>query len=159
MQIGHPLVLGSPTQYCKHSLFSSLDDHQRYLVFTHARHSILLGLQGRRLFVIATTSSRPILTELGLSDTFDSELRIPPISNLRALEFVLKEVELFSSSDDRRRAVRMLEDAGFALRAEDETSSKLHIGVKKLLSIIEMARQEPENVAERLMGGLMGIGM
>ncbi|KAF9034973.1 AAA-domain-containing protein [Hymenopellis radicata] len=115
--------------------------------------------KGRRLLVMATTSSRGILTELGLSETFDSELRVPPISNLKSLEFVLREVELFPSSDERRRAMRMLEDAGFALRAEDETSSKLHIGIKKLLSVVEMARQEPESVAERLMGGLMGLGM
>lgn len=108
---------------------------------------------------MATTSSRGILTELGLSETFDSELRVPPISNLKSLEYVLREVELFPSSDERRRAMRMLEDAGFAPRAEDETSSKLHIGIKKLLSVIEMARQEPESVAERLMGGLMGLGM
>ncbi|KAF8915199.1 vesicular-fusion protein SEC18 [Mucidula mucida] len=115
--------------------------------------------KGRRLLVMATTSSRGILTELGLSETFDSELRVPPISNLKSLEYVLREVELFPSSDERRRAMRMLEDAGFAPRAEDETSSKLHIGIKKLLSVIEMARQEPESVAERLMGGLMGLGM
>jgi len=115
--------------------------------------------KGRRLLVIATSSLRPVLTEIGLSETFDSELRVPPISNLAALEYVLREVELFESAEERRTAIHMLEDAGFAQTAEDETTSRLHIGIKKLLSIIEMARQEPENVAQRLTGALMGLGM
>lgn len=114
--------------------------------------------KGRRLLIIATSSLRPILTDLGLSETFDSEMRVPPISNLKALERVLREVELFPSGDERRRALRMLEDAGLG-SSKDQLSSKLQIGVKKLLSIIEMARQEPENVAERLAGALMGLGM
>jgi vesicle-fusing ATPase len=35
--------------------------------------------------------------------------------------------------------------------------SKMQIGIKRLLSIIEMARQEPDNVAERLMNALVGL--
>lgn len=116
-------------------------------------------MQGRRLLILATSSQRPILTELGLADTYDSELRIPPITSLHALEHVLEEVELFQRSDDRQRAMRMLEQAGFSGDADDAMNAKLQIGIKKLLSIVEMARQEPENVAERLTGGLMGIGM
>lgn len=49
----------------------------------------------------------------------------------------------------------MLEEAG--LGARDELSPKFQIGIKKLLSIIEMARQEPENVAERLTGALLEL--
>lgn len=49
----------------------------------------------------------------------------------------------------------MLEDAGFATR--DEFSTKLQIGIKKLLSIVEMARQEPEMVAERLTSAFLEL--
>ncbi|KAJ3824107.1 vesicular-fusion protein SEC18 [Lentinula raphanica] len=115
--------------------------------------------KGRRLLVIATSSLRSVLTEIGLSEVFDSELRVPPISNLVSLERVLREVELFGSSQELRQAIRMLEDAGFASTEGDETSGRLHIGIKKLLSMIEMARQEPDNVAQRLTGALMGLGM
>ncbi|KAK7470300.1 transport between ER and Golgi ATPase protein [Stygiomarasmius scandens] len=115
--------------------------------------------KGRRLLVLTTSSLRPILTEIGLSEVFDSELRVPPISNLVSLEFVLREVELFASSEERRQAVRMLEDAGFAPTSKEEDSSRMHIGIKKLLSTIEMARQEPDNVSQRLVGALMGLGM
>lgn len=115
--------------------------------------------KGRRLLIVATSSLRSVLTEIGLSETFDSELRVPPISNLPALEHIIREVQLFRSESEIRQAMHMLEDAGFALSAEEETNAKLHIGVKKLLSIIEMARQEPENVAARLTSALMNLGM
>lgn len=106
------------------------------------------------MLIIATSSLRHILTDLGLSETFDSEMRVPPISSLRALEHVVQEVELFPSEQDQRRAIRMVEDAGFG-SDKDGLSSTLQIGVKKLLSIIEMARQEPESVAERLLTALI----
>lgn len=109
------------------------------------------------MLLIATTSVRPILTDLGLSESFDAELRVPPISSLRSLTYVLDEVQLFSRRDEREKALDMLEQAGFG--GEDETSSRLNIGIKKLLSVIEMARQEPENVADRLTTSLMGLGM
>lgn len=110
--------------------------------------------KGRRLLVLATTSLRPVLTELGLSETFDSEVRVPPVSSLRSLEKILREVQLFPSSDERRRAMEMVEQTGLG-----REENGLNIGVKKLLSIIEMARQEPEAVAERLTTALMGLGM
>ncbi|KAI0371595.1 AAA-domain-containing protein [Pilatotrama ljubarskyi] len=116
--------------------------------------------KGRRLLILATTSQRPVLTDLGLNEVFDAELRVPPISTLRALDKVLKEVELFPSDDERRRAVQMLAQAGFADgNEEDEAGSRLNVGIKKLLSMVEMARQEPEAAAERLTSALMGLGM
>jgi len=115
--------------------------------------------KGRRLLVLATTSLRPVLTEVGLSEVFDSELRVPPIAHLRALDCVLRDVELFPSGGDRRNAIQMLAEAGFASERDSESSSQLHIGIKKLLSIIEMARQEPDNIAQRLVGALTGLGM
>ncbi|KAH9943139.1 vesicular-fusion protein SEC18 [Epithele typhae] len=113
--------------------------------------------KGRRLLLLVTSSLRPVLTDLGLNEVFDSELRVPPIASLHALEVVLKEVELFPSSDERRRAISMLMQAGFGGSEEDE--GRLNVGIKKLLSMVEMARQEPEAIAERLMNALMGLGM
>ncbi|KAG6828494.1 hypothetical protein H0H92_007810 [Tricholoma furcatifolium] len=135
---------------------------------------VLLGRRppkGRRLLILATSSQRPILTDIGFSETFDSELRVPPISSLSALEFVLREVELFRNADEQGHVMHSLRQAGFAgeglhvvrkgdVESEsDELAPKFQIGIKKLLTIIEMARQEPEDVAPRLTGALMGIGM
>ena len=82
---------------------------------------------------------------------------MPPISNLVALEYVLHELQLFPSGEERRNAIQTLKEAGFG--GTDEMSSRLQIGIKKLLSIIEMARHEPDNVVQRLTGALMGLGM
>jgi vesicle-fusing ATPase len=68
---------------------------------------------------------------------------------------VLLEVELFKSSREREEAMQMLAQAGFG----NEDTSSLHIGIKKLLSVIEMARQEPDNVSQRLASALLGLGM
>ena len=114
--------------------------------------------KGRRLLIIATSSLKAILNDLGVLETFDSDLRVPPISDLQSLDHILREVELFSSDRERQRAIRMLQDAGFSSEKGD-FNSKLQIGIKKLLSMIEMARQEPESVAERLTTALMGLGM
>ena len=56
----------------------------------------------------------------------------------------------------------MLIQAGFGgpgKGSEEMSEGGLNIGVKKLLSVIEMARQEPEAVGERLVTSLMGLGM
>ncbi|KAJ7693898.1 vesicular-fusion protein SEC18 [Mycena rosella] len=112
----------------------------------------------RRLLVIATTSNRPILTDLGFMD-FNSVMRVPPITSLSALEYVIQEVDLFPADEERRDAIRMLRDAGFDKKSRDDPTSRLQIGIKKLLSIVEMARQEPESVAERLTTALMELDL
>ncbi|KAF7432705.1 transport between ER and Golgi ATPase protein [Pleurotus ostreatus] len=112
--------------------------------------------KGRRLLVIATTSKRALLNELDLFDIFTADLYVPPISRLSALAHVLEELQLFQSSNEQHQALGKLRQAGFA---DEDTSSKMHVGIKKLLSTIEMARQEPENVVDRLTGALLGIGM
>ena len=115
----------------------------------------------RRLLIIATSSLRPVLTDLGISEVFDSEMRVPPISSLRAVVRVLDELEIFPNDTERIQLITMLQQAGLGnLDApEDDTSSRLNIGVKKLLSIAEMSRQEPDETAERLTQSLIGLGM
>jgi len=109
--------------------------------------------KGRRLLILATTAIRPMITEMQMSEIFDSELRVPSIISLRSLEVVFREVDLFPSPKELQRAMAQLEQAGFG------QEGRLNIGIKKLLSTVEMARQEPEEVAERLIGALMGLGL
>lgn len=108
----------------------------------------------RRLLVIATTSLRPVLTDLGLSESFDSEIRVPPVTSLRSLEVVLDEFDLLKNPRERQQTMQMLQQAGFG---GDSETGGLNIGIKKLLSMIEMARQEPEAVGERLVTSFMGL--
>ncbi len=83
-----------------------------------------------------------------LIDAFDADIRVPPITSLRSVDHVLREVELFSSDEDYRTTSRLLEQAGFGVEG------KLNVGVKKLLSMAEMARQDPDP-AEKLVGSLI----
>ena len=100
-----------------------------------------------------------MLVETQLSEVFDADLRVPPISTLAAMDYVLREVELFASDEERRRAVQQIEEAGFGKKDGKGYGVRMEIGVKKLLSMIEMARQEPEYAAERLTSALMGLKM
>lgn len=111
--------------------------------------------KNRRLLILATTSSAPILTDLGISDSFDANLRVPPITDLVAIKKVLTETQLFHDRDSLRHAIDLLENIGFAARAEDITESRKQVGIKKLLSMIEMARQEPQDAANRLASAIM----
>lgn len=113
--------------------------------------------KGRRLLIIATSSSHAVLTDLGLSEHFDSELRVPPVSTIESLKYVITEVELFNNPAETTNAAAEIQKAGFG--RDDGRSPVLNIGVKKLLSLIEMARQEPHAVTERLVSALMGLGM
>jgi vesicle-fusing ATPase len=111
--------------------------------------------KGKRLFVMVTTSLRPALTDLQMSDLFDTELYVPPISTLPAMQFAIKELELFTQPSDLQRAMTRLEQSGFGQGDEFERA-KRSVGIKKLLSIVEMARQEPDNIPEQLVSSIMG---
>ena len=108
--------------------------------------------------IIATSSIKPMLVETQLSEVFDADLHVPPISSIDSLDIVLREVELFPTDEERRRAVSQIEQAGFG-KDSAGYGARMEIGIKKLLSIIEMARQEPELVADRLISALMGLKM
>jgi len=113
--------------------------------------AVLLGKRppkGRRLLIFATTSNRAMLSEMELTDAFDADIRVPPITSLSAVDHVLREVELFRSDQEYQTASRLLQQAGFA------EEGRLNVGVKKLLSMAEMARQDP-NPAEKLVGSLI----
>ncbi|KAG9045474.1 transport between ER and Golgi ATPase protein [Tulasnella sp. UAMH 9824] len=107
--------------------------------------------KGRRLLIIATTGIRSVVTDTQMSEIFDSQIRVPPVGTLSSIETILKEVELFQSSNHLKRAIQMLGEAGFA------GEGRVNVGVKKLLSIVEMARQESEDPASRLVTELRNL--
>jgi len=82
-------------------------------------------------------------TKLRLA-SFDAELYVAPISDPTAVDCVLEAVELFRSTRDRAHAVGMLGQTIY------RPLLRTGIGIKRLLSVIEMARQDHEAIAERL---------
>ncbi|KAK4687823.1 vesicle-fusing ATPase, partial [Tremellales sp. Uapishka_1] len=104
---------------------------------------VLLGKRppkGRRLLILATTSHRSILTDMDVLSAFDTDIPISPITSLEEVDHCLREVKLFESAGEQQKAMKMLQDARFG----EEGRGDLMIGVKKLLSMAEMSRQDPE---------------
>jgi vesicle-fusing ATPase len=71
---------------------------------------------------------------------FDTDIPINSISSIESVVHVLDEVRLFSNSKEKQRAVQMLREA----RLGEDGRPDLLVGVKKLLSMAEMARQDPD---------------
>ncbi|GAA6053700.1 hypothetical protein JCM3770_003173 [Rhodotorula araucariae] len=105
----------------------------------------------RRLLILGTTSNRQMLHEMDAMDAFSTSLAVPAITTLAQLAAVLDSVELLPRSGPRGagaragaggeldRALRALEQAGLD-RAGQE--GRWAVGVKRLLSVCEMCRQE-----------------
>jgi len=107
--------------------------------------------KGRRLLILATTSNSRMLSDMELSDAFASEIRVPAIGRIESIIRVVEAVNLLTSEDEIRRLTTLMQQArlgetGFA------------IGVKRLLSLIEMARQDPDPADKFFNGLLMLLG-
>lgn len=66
---------------------------------------------------------------------FDAQIHVPSISKLRHLDLVLRQVDLFQEEGSQERAIELLK------QAQLNESGKLLIGIKRLLAIVEMAKQ------------------
>lgn len=112
-----------------------------------------LGAQGCRLLVLATSSFPTVIDDLRLSDSFDSQLQVPTISDLTSLGKVLKEVQLFKPLDASEITDRLASSGHFG------RDKKLQIGIKKLLSVIERVQHAgPADIMEQLAVGIHSIG-
>ncbi|WFD33468.1 vesicle-fusing ATPase [Malassezia cuniculi] len=112
--------------------------------------SVLFGKQPpheRRLLVIATTSNRLMLEDMGMVDAFAADVRVPAVSSLRSIEHVVREAQLFATAEEHARAMKLLEAAGLG------QPGRVQIGIKKLLSEIEMARLD-DDPADKLTAAL-----
>ncbi|KAI9634251.1 putative vesicular-fusion protein sec18 [Dioszegia hungarica] len=96
--------------------------------------------KGRRLLILATTSNRSILRDMDVESAFDTDIPVSPISSIESIDHCLREVRLFNSDQEHNRAMQMLREAKFGESGRGE----LMVGVKKLLSMAEMARQDPD---------------
>ncbi|CAO1636253.1 unnamed protein product [Jaminaea pallidilutea] len=123
--------------------------------------SVLLGKRppkGRRLLILATTSNRPMLQDMDMADTFLADIRVPAISSLRSVDFVLREVGLFNGDEQaHQRCAQLLAHAGLSSGDADDDAvtgaGAKTIGIKKLLSEIEMARLD-DDPADKLTAAL-----
>lgn len=81
---------------------------------------------------------------MDVTSAFDTDIAISPISSIEGVAHVLQEVQLFRDSREQERAVKMLRET----RLGEDGRPELMVGVKKLLSMAEMARQDPDPAAK-----------
>ncbi|PIA12783.1 secretory pathway protein Sec18 [Coemansia reversa NRRL 1564] len=92
--------------------------------------------RGRRLLLVGTTSERDVLAQMDLSAGFSSEIYIENICTLDGLQKVVRHARLFDSQNDY--------DALFATLADYIAVRSFSVSIKKLLLLIETARQDPD---------------
>lgn len=93
----------------------------------------------RRLLILATTSQRHILEEMGMIPEFSNEIYIPPINTIEGIEIVLQTVDLFTEAEHHQ---------AMSYLRQSSIEDRIAIGIKKLLMIIEMARQDEDKVGK-----------
>lgn len=105
---------------------------------------VLLGKQppkGRRLLILATTTERSVLQQLDLFSRFDAEIAVPNVNSQRELGFILEESGAFSSSNQVKSAIDEIQST--------TGSAEVGVGIKKILTGIETAKQDPQDMAGR----------
>lgn len=115
--------------------------------------AVLLGKRppkDKRLLVLATTSNRTMLHEMEMLNAFIAEIRVPNITTLRSVDHVVRQMQLFGNENDAQRCQHLLAQAGLG------EEGRLNIGIKKLLSEIEMARLD-NDPADRLASSLSSV--
>ncbi|XP_078049968.1 vesicle-fusing ATPase 1 [Augochlora pura] len=103
----------------------------RYSNLTLQALLVLLKKQpprGRKLLVLCTTSRRQVLDDMEMLSAFSTLLHVPNLSTADHLLSVLEEVDLFTK-----------QELG-SLHAKLQ-GKRIFIGIKKLLGLIDMARQ------------------
>jgi len=89
----------------------------------------------RRLLIFATTTERSVLTQLDLFSRFDAEIAVPNVNTQAELAHVLQESGAFSERDQQRAITEIQEITG---------STNVGVGIKKLLTGIETAKQDQD---------------
>lgn len=90
---------------------------------------------GHRLLIIATTSERPVLREMGMDDCFTFTVHVPCVYGVDQLERVIEE----ALADEERRQLR-----GQLLGALGSVTQTVNVPVKKALAFIDTAVQDEE---------------
>lgn len=103
----------------------------RYSNLTLQALLVLLKKQppkGRKLLILCTSSRRQVLEDMEMLSAFTSILHVPNLSHPDHVLAVLEDTDLFSKSELQTIAKKM-------------QGKRVFIGIKKLLGLLDMARQ------------------
>ncbi|KAI9592145.1 P-loop containing nucleoside triphosphate hydrolase protein [Syncephalis fuscata] len=91
----------------------------------------------RRLLILATTSQRSVLSNMNMMDTFDADIYVSNVKKLDEVETAITELGLFTD-EEAFLAMQLL--------SQNNVENNLDIGIKKLVTIAETARQDEDKV-------------
>jgi vesicle-fusing ATPase len=91
--------------------------------------------KGHRLLILATTSRRNVLEQLGLLDGFGSQIAVPPVKDMNELNIAMKECK-FLPDQERKTAIGNLR--------QYSTGDAVGVGIKSILRLAESATQVAE---------------
>lgn len=72
-----------------------------------------------------------MLSDMEISDTFLADIRVPSVTSLRSIDYVLRQTALFHTEDEHDRCMQLLTSAGLG---ED---GRLNIGIKKVRAEVQ----------------------
>lgn len=87
------------------------------------------------MLIFATTTERSVLTQLDLFSRFDAEIAVPNVNTQAELAHILRESGAFSDRDQHRAISEIQEITG---------STEVGVGIKKILTGIETAKQDQD---------------
>ncbi|XP_008471486.1 vesicle-fusing ATPase 1-like [Diaphorina citri] len=90
--------------------------------------------RNKKLLVLCTTSCREVLEDLKILSKFSAVLHVPNLSTPEHLLNVIEESDVFS-----KKQVQEIE------RYLHQHKARVFVGIRKLLGLIDMARQIEEN--------------
>ncbi|CAJ0584043.1 unnamed protein product, partial [Mesorhabditis spiculigera] len=106
--------------------------------------------EGHRLLVLATTSEREFLEHAGLLKFFDHQIHVPMLSEPRHVIAVMQSSNVFTAAE--------LQTADKQLR-ELKQRAQIHIGVKRVLGLIDFVRRSDGDRAALLVSQIEAMGM
>lgn len=101
-----------------------------------------------------------MLAEMDAMDAFSTTVSVPALTSLAQISALLDSVALFPESaqgaqgGEKERVMRALEQAGVEDAARE---GRWAVGVKRLLGICEMCRQDGDRAGDKLVAELVGL--
>ena len=81
------------------------------------------------------------MQQLDLFACFDADIAIPTVSGYHQLQFIMQQSGAFQTSG--------LQKAVQELQSISSERNEVHVGVKRILKAIELAKQDPDDIPGR----------
>lgn len=85
--------------------------------------------------ILATTTERSVLRQLGLFSRFDAEIAVPNVNTQAELAYILQGSAAFSGHD-QKRAIRAIQ--------EITRNAEVSVGIRKILTAIKTAEEDQD---------------